>query len=439
MTTKYTKNFGLALPDFRQGPWHDLVNKDFETIDALVFGAMSQAEVTPWENSHAYSVGITVLDASDATVWMCVAAHTSAAVPTTFAEDRAIRPGTWTRLLTGFAPRGEWAQSTQYFPYDLTYDSGRGIMALCTIRHLSTAIGSIIDDKINWAFLIDMSDIGLMTANAVSYSNVASSIPKTNVQEAIDFLEEQVVLLDEVNVTQGAEIDAIQTKNTTQDTRLTSLETKTTGVITATHFVATDNVSTQFGGLATIGYYMDTVNAAVRPPGNGTIYFQSQGGAINYGTIGNGAASFHGALNAAGHIKGGGLEATGGGVYISGWAGNPNISVIFLNAAQSHYMYHDANGAVSFAGVPSVHANNGRLWGSLDALPAAPNTVINGRLAYAGDAAGPANTMYEPYAGAVITGMQYNVFPSDSRVGVAYGRYRYLQLHTTSWFTVGYA
>src|SRR4029077_15837353 len=127
------------------------------------------------------------------------------------AADRAAHPTNWTRLLTGFAPRGEWQQNTNYFPYDLAYDSARGIMALCTIRHTSTSTGSIIDDKVNWAFLLDMSDVGTVTAMSVTYSNNASHIPKSNVQDVIDYMETQVVALNNVNVTQGDQITAIQT------------------------------------------------------------------------------------------------------------------------------------------------------------------------------------------------------------------------------------
>lgn len=68
------------------------------------------------------------------------------------------------------------------------------------------------------------------------------------------------------------------------------------------------------------------------------------------------------------------------------------------------------------------------------------NTINDGRFAYAGDVAlatGPQNTTYEPYGGAAITGWIWILFsgipiPSNYRL-------RYLQLHSTSWYTVGYA
>jgi len=73
-----------------------------------------------------------------------------------------------------------------------------------------------------------------------------------------------------------------------------------------------------------------------------------------------------------------------------------------------------------------------RIWSTRD-FGAPP--INNCRLAYAGDYHHTANTaMTEPYGGAAVTGCQ----------GVTYGpnwlkRYRYLQWHQTSWWTVGYA
>jgi hypothetical protein len=191
--------------------------------------------VYPWVNAHAYINGETVIDASDATTWLCILNHTSAAAPTTFAQDRAANPEYWTRLLTGFAPRGQWMRSTQYFPYDLAYDESQGIMALCITKHISTATGIIVDDKEYWAFLLDMSNADMAMASAVGYSNVVSGIPHTNVQGALDFLEVQIKNLDTININQGASIAALQTTvggHTNQlavvEARVTNTETKNT-------------------------------------------------------------------------------------------------------------------------------------------------------------------------------------------------------------------
>lgn len=205
MTTEYTLNFGLALPDFRSGPWHDLVNNDFALIDALLFSALSGVGVEPWANNTSYAAGVNALDEVDATIWLCTVSHTSA-VSGTFAADRAAHPTYWTRLLTGFAPRGQWTNDTNYFPYDLVFDAARGIMALCSTKHTSNHSGNIKDDSLYWAFLIDMTTATLATAVAVTYSNSSSGIPATNVQMAIDYIQTEIVALNNVNVTQGNNI-----------------------------------------------------------------------------------------------------------------------------------------------------------------------------------------------------------------------------------------
>ena len=63
-----------------------------------------------------------------------------------------------------------------------------------------------------------------------------------------------------------------------------------------------------------------------------------------------------------------------------------------------------------------------------------PAAGINGvQLALAGNASWTGGqTVSEPFAGAVCTGL------SAAAGGGMTGRFRYLQVHTTSWFTVGY-
>lgn len=207
MTTEYTPNFGLALPDFRMGPWHDLVNGNTSRLDALIFGAISSSETDLWANNTHYLPGITTLDGTDATIWMCVIDHVSPATGT-FAQARTANPTYWTRLLTGFAPRGEWAHSTDYFPYDLAYQSSLGIFALCKTRHTSNTSGTIKDDAIYWSYLVDFSTIQSVIASAVSYSPTGQ-LTKTNVQLAIDEAEQQIIGLNTVNVQQGNNIGPV--------------------------------------------------------------------------------------------------------------------------------------------------------------------------------------------------------------------------------------
>jgi hypothetical protein len=176
-----------------------------------MYNALTGANVLGWQNSTLYTVGANALDNTDASVWLCVIENTSP--PTgTFAQDRTAHPKNWARLLTGFAPRGEWANATQYFPYDLAYQTSMGIFALCIDKHVSNPSGTIKNDAVHWAFLCDLSSANLATANVVSYSNALSpNLTATNVQAAIDQLAAQVVALCNTNVTQGQDITTLLT------------------------------------------------------------------------------------------------------------------------------------------------------------------------------------------------------------------------------------
>ena len=229
MTTEYTANFALAKPDFRSGPWHDQVNTNADHIDALLYSALSGVGVETWANNTHYGLGISAMDGTDASIWMCNVPHTSA-VSGTFAADRTAHPTYWVRLLTGFAPRGQWLNSTNYFPYDLVYDAARGIMALCESQHTSNPSGNIKDDAAYWAFLIDMSGSTLATAVAVTYSNSSSGIPPTNVQGAIDYIQTEIVSLNNVNITQGNNITSLQSSDSSQTSTLTAHDTRLTAV-----------------------------------------------------------------------------------------------------------------------------------------------------------------------------------------------------------------
>ena len=157
MTTQYTKNFRLNLPDFRMGPWNDLINSNTVTIDELLLSAYQGVDTIPWENNHVYNPGTTTIDLADDTFWICSTAHTSAVLPTTFAEDRAANPTYWNRVVVGISPRGQWDNDTHYLINDMVTDQVEGVIAICIQEHTSSPIPATIrDDIINWTFLADL-------------------------------------------------------------------------------------------------------------------------------------------------------------------------------------------------------------------------------------------------------------------------------------------
>jgi hypothetical protein len=159
MTTEYTTNFRLNLPDFRMGPWHDLLNTNTVTIDALMMSVLQGVDTRVWTNNTLFTAGMTAIDPADSTFWVTSVSHTSAPLPTTFAQDRAAHPTYWNRVVVGVAPRGEWKNSTHYLVNDMVTDGDDGIIAVCIQEHTSSATPATIrTDGIYWTFIADVSE-----------------------------------------------------------------------------------------------------------------------------------------------------------------------------------------------------------------------------------------------------------------------------------------
>lgn len=232
MTTEYTEHFRFSLPDFRTGPWHDLVNDDFVSIDELLWNLFQGVDTTYWANDQLYLHGTTAIDPVDQSFWICMVDHTSA-VSGTFAADRAAHPTYWNRVVTGIAPRGEWAHNTNYLPADLVCDSHEHIIALCKTAHTSNASGSIRDDAANWTYLVDMGTIAA-SADQVTYDNSGSGSPEIQVQGAVDDLyakhDAQQTSISANTVAISANASAITAQNSqisSNTARISSLETLT--------------------------------------------------------------------------------------------------------------------------------------------------------------------------------------------------------------------
>ena len=225
MTTEYTDHFRLNLPDFRSGPWHDLVNQDFEMIDELIMGLYQGVNTTPWANNTHFTPGQVAIDDTDNSFWVCVTEHTSA--PTgTFAADRAAHPTYWTRVVVGVVPRGEWANSTHYFPNDVVSSSVSHVIAMCITEHTSNASGTIRDDAAYWSFIADMGGI-VVDAAAVGYNNTHSGVTQTNLQDTTDDLyakntsQQTSINSNTSNITSlTSRMGAVESTNTTQDSNI---------------------------------------------------------------------------------------------------------------------------------------------------------------------------------------------------------------------------
>lgn len=183
--TDQTTHYGLKLPDFNIAPWHDEVNNNARTIDALIFESLQAAGITGvWDFDTLYTVGERVVDPDTSTIFTCLVSNISPASGT-FADYRSSNPSHWIASTLALTPRGEWANETVYNQYDIVYDQGEGIAALCLVAHTSSASPDTIrDDAAFWEFIIDLQ----LTANAddVAYDNATSGLTAADVQAAID-------------------------------------------------------------------------------------------------------------------------------------------------------------------------------------------------------------------------------------------------------------
>ena len=99
-----------------------------------------------------------------------------------------------------------------------------------------------------------------------------------------------------------------------------------------------------------------------------------------------------------------------------------------LVAVQNYlrFGYSGSPGSIIWSGGANYSLGGaGTIWHSGNFNPAA--SVSNGRLVFAGE--NGVSTFAEPYPGGVITGA----------ANTSFFRWRFMQLYTTSWFTIGYA
>jgi hypothetical protein len=167
-------------------PWIQGIWDSFDAIDSLMYGQAASNGTSIWQNSYQYNLGLQVIDSVDSSTWVCVTSHTSAASPTTFAQDRAAHPTYWNAIMLSFKVRGQWLNNTAYNPGDMVYDTtaGRNIQAVCATKHVSNAAGTINDDAAYWGFTYN--SLSPQTASGIGYSNAVSHLVATNVQTAID-------------------------------------------------------------------------------------------------------------------------------------------------------------------------------------------------------------------------------------------------------------
>jgi len=155
-----TPNLKLERVPANSLAWTDRMNTNMTLIDATVGAYFALQNLQgPWENSHAYGVGETVIDVESATVWQCQVAHISSMLPTTFAEDRVGYSTYWTVYSSPARARGAWTgPGTSYSINDFVVNGSQ--YAVCISSHTSSITFADDVSLSRWSILVDLSLVG---------------------------------------------------------------------------------------------------------------------------------------------------------------------------------------------------------------------------------------------------------------------------------------
>lgn len=169
-----TVNLNFNLIEFDFASWHDLDYANWRTLDAYLGTYIGINGVQgPWANGTAYTVGQRVADQVNGKIYQCEVAHTSAASPDTFAEDRTANPTYWSELSLRPVLRGEWAASTHYNAGDFVFTNNSLIYAVALTTHTSGS--TFAGDSARWSNIIDGTAVKTLETNASNSASAAST------------------------------------------------------------------------------------------------------------------------------------------------------------------------------------------------------------------------------------------------------------------------
>ena len=178
MADGITPNAALAIITPTRNNWADAANNNFKILDAIVGSYfVVNALRGIWENSTAYAVNDSVIDSVGGTVWRCLVAHTSAAIPAVFSDQRVAHPTYWSTYTSPARSRGVWLTATSYAVNDFVVNGSQ--YAICLITHTSgTRATDVTAGK--WSVLADcttpVADDAARAASAlVSAGNASTS------------------------------------------------------------------------------------------------------------------------------------------------------------------------------------------------------------------------------------------------------------------------
>lgn len=144
--------------------WTDTMNGNLKIVDAIVGAYFTVQNLQGiWLNSTTYEVGDTVIDSDTATLWQALVTHVSAAIPSTFKDERDAHSTYWGVYSTPARDRGIWAADTGYAINDFVTTGSYYAIAIQT--HTSGADFLTDANAGKWSILIDLTAINAAIAS----------------------------------------------------------------------------------------------------------------------------------------------------------------------------------------------------------------------------------------------------------------------------------
>jgi hypothetical protein len=249
---EFTANYGFIKPDFNISGWHEDVNGNYDSIDALLFAVVGLGNfVGQWTNSTNYTAQQRVFDPDNGSIWNCIVDHTSASTGS-MSDDRLANPTFWSSVSSIPIVRGAWANDTVYASGDIVYDTTESLFCIAAVTHTSMSTPNTLrDDLANWDVIADLSIAGV-TVSSVNSQIGAVVLDSDDISDttqthkfatalqlaAIGTNTAAIAALDTRLDTAEADIVALEAADTALDTRvdtaeadISALETLTTNLV----------------------------------------------------------------------------------------------------------------------------------------------------------------------------------------------------------------
>lgn len=177
-----TANYEFRIPFFDAPNWGREMERNFDTIDAVLFAATGVSNVKgTWTNNTQYDVSDRVVDPFDGSLWQCNVAHLTPSTGS-FEDERTAHPTYWTVMsqIVGF--RGQWTAATNYNVNEFLYDTHR----YGAVLHQYTSGASYDADVAagNILTLIDLSQENADAAAAVAAAQASAIAADTSADDA---------------------------------------------------------------------------------------------------------------------------------------------------------------------------------------------------------------------------------------------------------------